>query len=133
MALVYKVHIQSCSDNTTPFLHSHSYISSCKLQLAKISITATYVEMAMWEWFCVVITTMYLYILCRLVPSQMIHYTASSHFTSWYFLLVQMHDEPSYIIHLLMQIHRVHLSLLLHTGTSSGLSSTPFLVKACKQ
>ena len=71
MALVYKVytHIQSGSDNTAPFSHNHPYISSCKLQLAEISTTATYVGMVMWEWCCVITAKPFMCILCRPVSS----------------------------------------------------------------
>ena len=61
MALVYKVHIQGGSDNTTPSPHNHPYISSCKLQLAVISTAATYVGMVMWGWCCVITAPLYVY------------------------------------------------------------------------
>ena len=37
MARVYIVHIQGANDNTAPLTHNHPYMSSCKLQLAKIA------------------------------------------------------------------------------------------------
>ena len=51
MPQVYNVHIQGGSDNTAPFTHNHSYISSRKLQLAEISTAAP-----RWRWFLAVLT-----------------------------------------------------------------------------
>ena len=70
MALLYKIHIQGDSDNTTPF--PHITISSCKLQLAEISTTATYVYRDGCLGISVVLSLppcMIVYIFCRPVPS----------------------------------------------------------------
>ena len=58
MALVYKVHIQGGSNNTTPLPNKYPYINSCKLQLSEISTAATYVGMFIWEWCCVITATL---------------------------------------------------------------------------
>ena len=41
--------------------HNHHNINSCKLQLAEISTTATYVAMVMWEWCRDIIATLHVY------------------------------------------------------------------------
>ena len=46
----------------------HPYISSCKFQRAKISTSATYVGNVMWEWYCVITATLYVYFVDHAVP-----------------------------------------------------------------